>query len=133
MKKTFTLLFALVTVVALQAQPGNRDRRDFEDDRDNAKVIINDRDGFDKDFRGYHNDDRFSPERRIAMEVAQINREYDFRILQVRNSFFMSRFAKMRKIQQLDDQRRWEIKMVYKKYSNYWGGGRGRDHDRDHF
>lgn len=129
MKRTFTLLLALVTIVAVQAQPGNRDRRDFDqNDRDNAKVIVNDRDGFDKDFRGNRYDDRFSPERKIAMEIAQINREYDYKIQTVRNNFFLNRFMKQRKIQQLEDQRQWEIKMVYKKYSGYKRGGRDRDH-----
>jgi hypothetical protein len=119
MKRIFTLLFALGTIAAVQAQPGNRDRRDFDDGNDKVKVIIKDNDDFD---RGFRNDDRISPDRKIAFEVAKINREYDYKIQMVRNNFFMSRFAKARKIDQLQEQRRWEIKMVYKKYSKYRRG-----------
>jgi hypothetical protein len=116
MKRIFTLLFALGTIAAVQAQPGNRNNRDFNDGKDNVKVIITDNDDFDKGFR---TDDRISPNRKLAMEVAKVNREYDYKIQAVRNSFFMNRFAKQRKIQQLEEQRQWEIKMLYKKYSKY--------------
>lgn len=116
MKKIFTLLFALGTIAAVQAQPGNRNNRDFNDGKDNVKVIIKDNDDFDKGFR---TDDRISPDRKLAMEVAKVNREYDYKIQAVRNNFFMNRFAKQRKIQQLEEQRQWEIKMLYKKYSKY--------------
>lgn len=116
MKRIFTLLVSLGLIAAVQAQPGGRDRGGFDDGRDNVKVIINDNDGFDNDFRI---DNRISPERRIAYEVAKINREYDYRIQMVRNNFFMSRFAKMRKIDQLEEQRRWEIRMVYKKFRRH--------------
>lgn len=119
MKRIFTLLFALGTIAAVQAQPGNRDHRDFDDGNDKVKVIINDDDDFD---RGFRNDDRISPHRRLAFEVAKINREYDYRIQMVRNNYFMSRFAKARRIEQLQEQRRWEIRMVYKKFGKHRRG-----------
>jgi hypothetical protein len=143
MKRIFTLLFALGTIAAVQAQPGQRNNRDFDDRKDNARVIIKDNDDFDNGYRndgidnGYRNngfdkscrsDDRFSPERKIAMEVAQINREYDYKIQMVWNNYFMSRFVKYRKIDQLEEERRWEIRMVYKKYSRYRRGFDNQGH-----
>jgi hypothetical protein len=52
------------------------------------------------------------------MEIAQINRDYDFKIQKVRNSFYIFRFEKERQIRSLQDQRQREIKMVYYKYSD---------------
>jgi hypothetical protein len=113
MKRIFTLLVSLGLIAAVQAQPGNRDRRDFDDDNDISKVIIRDNDDFGKNTRY---DDRVSPNRRLAFEIAKINREYDYRIQMVRSNYFMSRFAKMRRIDQLEEQRQWEIRRAVKKF-----------------
>ena len=51
------------------------------------------------------------------MEIAKINREYDKRIQKVKNSYFMSRWEKQRKIRFLQEQRQQEIKMVYAKFN----------------
>lgn len=135
MKKIFTLVFALGLFTLAQAQPGNRDdrqrdRRDF-DDKDKVTVIVNDNAPFTRDFntyeRGLRFDDRISPERNIAFQIARINREFEYRIENVRRNFFLSRFEKQRKIWYLEDQRQWEIKMVYRAFKN----GRGRYNDRD--
>ena len=138
MKKIFTLVFALGTFALVQAQPGTRDNRDIRqpdqrntqqvDQRDNNRGYDNGRDVVYN--KPYDNDNRFvSVERRRDMEIAQINREYDFKIQKVRNSYFTSRWDKERQIRFLQAQRQQEIKMVYRKFSER----RDRDFDRyDH-
>jgi hypothetical protein len=135
MKKIFTLVFAVGLFTFAQAQPGDRDnrqrdRRDF-DDKDKVTVIVNDNDRFSRDNntyeRGLRFDDRISPERNIAFQIARINREFDYRIETVRRNFFLNRYEKQRKIWYLEDQRQWEIKMVYRAFKN----GRGRYHDQN--
>ncbi len=125
MKKIFTLLVAVGLVTMVQAQPGNRDR----DNRDNRPIDHRDDDRYDdeKDIvinnHPYDNDDRngnskFGNERRMRMQIAQINREFDFKIQRVRNSFFLNRWEKRRQISFLEDQRQQEIRMVYKRFKN---------------
>ena len=120
MKKIFTLLFVAGLTASAQAQSD----RDFRDNRTDERITVRqDEDLFDK---GARYDNRIAPDRRMAAEIASINREYDFRIQQVKNNFFLNRYAKFRKIQQLEDQRQFEINMVMKKYrkQNRWD-----DHD----
>ena len=66
-------------------------------------------------------------ERRRDIEINRINREYDFRIQRVRNSFFLNRWEKQRQIRFLEDQRQHEIRFVYAKFKN-----KGRYNDRDY-
>lgn len=143
MKKIFTLLFAVGMFTLAQAQPGSRDNR-LNDRRENPPTDqrnqnydqrnqnIDQRDqnnryddnrgfvdfnfSFDNDSRFGNN--RFSNERKRDMQIARINREYDYRIQSVRNNFFMWRFEKERQIRFLMEQRQREIRMVYAKFSN---------------
>lgn len=67
------------------------------------------------------------------MEIARINREYDYKIQAVRNNFFMWRYEKERQIRFLQEQRQWEIRKVYATFNDH----RGRyneygDHDDHH-
>ena len=128
MKKIFTLLFAVGMLAAAQAQPGNRDNRQ-PDRRDNAPIDRQDDGRFDNDKSfvninvSFDNDDRFgnsrfSNERKRDMEIAKINREYDYRIQRVKNNYFMSRWEKQRQISFLQNQRQQEIRMVYAKFNN---------------
>ena len=128
MKKIFTLLFAVGMLAAAQAQPGNRDNRQ-PDRRDNAPIDRQDDGRFDNDKSfiainvSFDNDDRFgnsrfSNERKRDMEIAKINREYDYRIQRVKNNYFMSRWEKQRRISFLQEQRQQEIRMVYAKFNN---------------
>lgn len=125
MKKIFTLLAAVVIVIMANAQPGTRDR----DNRDNRPIDQRDDDRYDNERdivinnHPYDNDDRngnsrFGNERRMRMQIAQINREFDYKIQRVRNSFFLSRWEKQRQIRFLEDQRQHEIRMVYKRFKN---------------
>lgn len=126
MKKIFTLLFAAGMFTLAQAQPGTRDNRPGQ--RDNKPPVQQDDGRFDNDKAfisidfSFGRDDhsgnsRFSNERKRDMQIARINREYDYRIQQVRNSYFMSRWEKQRKIRFLQEQRQQEIRMVYMKFS----------------
>lgn len=129
MKKIFTLLFAVGMFTLAQAQPGSRDNRQT-DQRDNQSIsqrnqnngfgdnkdVIDINFSFDNDSR--FGNSRFSNERKRDMQIARINREYDYRIQSVRNNFFMSRWEKQRQISFLQEQRQREIKMVYAKFSN---------------
>ena len=149
MKKIFTLLFAVGLVAVAQAQPGSRDDRqfdrqfdqrndqridqqtdlqldlqfnlnDFERGYDKGKFLIENDRYFDHDRRGGGNN-RFAMERRMKMRIAMINQEYDYKIQKVRRSFFLTWFEKQRQIRNLENQRRWEISMVYAKFNKLNG------------
>ncbi len=125
MKKIFTLLFVAVGIASVaQAQPGSRDNRDNRDDRDDRQTdqrnydngYDNDRDDvrnipYDREDRFDHNS-RFASERRWRMAIHRINQEYDFRIQRVKNSYYMSRFEKQRKVHFLEQKRQQEIRML---------------------
>lgn len=55
-------------------------------------------------------------ERKMAKQVAGINREYDFKIHRVKNNFFLSRWEKQRQVRFLQEQRQREIRMVYARF-----------------
>ena len=141
MKKIFTLLFAVGMVAVVQAQPGSRDDRqfdrrndqkidqqtdlqldlqfnqmDFEKGYDRGRVVVETNDYFE---RGGRYNDRFFMERKRDMMIARINQEYDFQIQKVRRSFFLTWFEKQREIRFLENERHWEISMVYAKFNRY--------------
>ena len=153
MKKIFTLLFAVGMVAVVQAQPGNRDDRrfdqqndqridqqtdlqldlqfnqmDFEKGYDRRKVIVETNDFFD---RGGRYNDRFFMMKRRDMLIERINMEYDFKIQKVRRSFYLTWFEKQRQIRFLENERRWEISMVYAKFNRYRFDGRNNRYDRN--
>jgi hypothetical protein len=124
MKKIFTLLFAVGIFSMAQAQSGNRDNRQFDqrndqptDQRDynsgygrGKDIVVND--GY-YDKGGRYDNNSFSSGRDRDMQIARINREYDFKIQSVRSNFFMGWFQKQKQIRFLQDQRQREISMVY--------------------
>ena len=134
MKKIFTLLVAVGFITAINAQTGSRDR-DNRDTRDqqtdqrgnNRDVIVND--------GRYDNDDRFdnnvgSYNGNIRMQIAQVNRKYDFKIQKVKNDHFMRRNEKMRVIRSLEAQRQQEVRMLYAR--NNKKGQHDRGYDSNH-
>jgi len=142
MKKIFTLLVALGMFTLAQAQPGTRDNRngDRKDnipvdqrnpnkDYNNGRDIVNDRTPYDND----RYDDRISPERRRDMEIAKINREYDYKIQRVKNNFFMNRWEKQRQIRFLQEERQREIRMVYIKFSKRNKYDKHHDRSKHHY
>ena len=134
MKKIFTLLVAVGFITAINAQTGSRDRdnrdtRDQQtDQRGNSKgVVVND--------GRYDNDDRFdnntgSYNGNIRMQIAQVNRKYDFKIQKVKKDYFMRRNEKMRVIRSLEAQRQQEIRMLYAR--NNKKGQHDRGYDSNH-
>lgn len=133
MKKIFTLALAFSVFAIAQAQPGNRqtDRRNDvpaqEQDRDRW-----DDDDFNKDVARYPGantnrfDDRISNERKRDMQIMRINREFDFKIMQVKKNYYMSRWEKQRQIRFLENKRDQEIRFVYASFKKH-----GRYNDRD--
>jgi hypothetical protein len=132
MKKIFTLLFAVGFLTAINAQSRSRDNRDNRDNQQSSQWGNN----RDKDVVGnnnrYDNDDRYdnnfgSYDGNMKMQIAQINRKYDFKIQRVRNDFFMRRFEKMRMIRSLEEQRKQEIRMAYARSARWGQHNRGYD------
>ena len=112
MKKIFTLLFAVGFLTAVHAQPGSRDDRDSRDIRNKQQNDQRDNKGrsdndnrFDNKFGSYNGN--------IKMQVAQVNRKYDFKIQHVKNDRYKRRAEKMRVLRSLEAQRQQEIKMLY--------------------
>ena len=135
MKKIFTLLVAVGFITAINAQTGsrtrdNRDTRDQQTDQrgyNNKDVDIND--------GRYDNDDRYdnnfgSYNGNIRMQIAQVNRKYDFKIQKVRNDHFMRRNEKMRVIRSLEAQRQHELRMLNAR--NNKKGQHDRGYDSNH-
>lgn len=119
MKKIFTLLVSVTLFASAFAQYNNGGNKDFGKSRD---AVYSDRYNNDHDRGG--NSYSFSAKER-DMQIAQINREYDRKVMEVRNRWFMSRFKKEQLIHRLNEERNDEIKRVYSKYSM---GNRYDDH-----
>jgi len=135
MKKIFTLLVAVGFITAINAQTGSRtrDNRDTRDQQTDQRVY-NNKDVDINDGR-YDNDDRYdnnfgSYNGNIRMQMAQVNRKYDFKIQKVRNDHFMRRNEKMRVIRSLEAQRQQEIRMLYAR--NTKKGQHDRGYDSNH-
>ncbi len=109
MKRIFTLLVAMGFLVAADAQPGTRSGRS----RVGANVSVNS--------RPVHNN-QFAADRRLREEIVWINIQYDRKIHQVRNNYFMNRGQKMKNIRRLDQQRQFEIRRAQQHF--YQNGNR---------
>ncbi len=129
MKTIFTLLFATGLLTVAQAQ----DRRGADRHRGVQVTIQTDarigNSWYTDDF--YRHDVRYiksnpAMERKMARRINAINREYDAKIRRVQNNFFMSRFEKQRKIRQLEQERQFEIRMLYAKFRQDRYGRNGR-------
>ena len=123
MKEIFTLLFTTAMLTSAFAQYGQKDQRDYNNGKD--VVVNNGKNKFDKDDYRFNDRDHFTARER-DFQIAQINREYDYKIQSVRNKFFLSRYQKMSQISFLQDQRDNEIRMVYAKFN-----GRRKQYDDD--
>lgn len=124
MKKIFTLLFAVAVFVTANAQNGDNRRQGQWNNQQNDQWNNRNDNGYGRD--DHYNNGRKGMERRRDMEIARINREYDFRMERVRNNFFMNRFEKRRQLRNLEEQRDREIRKVFYQYGN-----RGRNDRRD--
>lgn len=106
MKQIFTLLISLVAFATSFAQYSPR----HKDDR----YVYNE----SKRYGG-----NFSP-RDKAFQIERINREYDFKINAIRNSWNLGRHQKKVAIRNLERERARKIHMVNKRFYE-----RQRDHD----
>ncbi len=109
MKKIFTLVVTLIIVATSFAQYNNQSGYG----RQKEVVIINN-DGHRND--GYGRQDNYGNRGR-DMQIARVNREFDYKVAQVRSRIFMSRFKKEQIIFQLNEQRRSEISKTYASFS----------------
>ena len=139
MKKLFTLLFAVGFLTAINAQTGSRDNRDNRNSQQNGQWGKDSRDDVGINNGRYDNNKQYdnnfgSYNGNIKMQIAQVNRKYDFKIQQVKYDRFMRRSEKMRMIRSLEAQRQQEIRMAYVR-SNKWGQqdhGHDRGYDSNH-
>jgi len=116
MKKIFTLLVSVTLFASAFAQYRNDGNKDFGNKgKDGAYNDGGYNKGNDRD-RG-DNYYSFSTRER-DMQIAQINREYDRKIMDIKSRFFIPRFKKEQMIHQLNDQRNDEIKWAYVKFSS---------------
>lgn len=113
MKKIFTLFLIIAMLGTASAQYDQKDKRDYDNRND---VVLNDyghKPGRDHD--GFRSTYYFTA-REKDMQIAQINREYNYKIQSVRNRFFMSWHQKKRQINFLEEQRNREIRIVMAKF-----------------
>ena len=130
MKKIFTLSIAVALLAAAHAQNGSGNNRgDQRNDqptsqRDNQYGHDNGvkNSPYDKD---WNKKDNAAFERNKAMRIAQVNREYEYKIQKVQHSFFMSRSEKKRQVRFLEAQRLQEIRRIQ------FDTNRNRYDDRD--
>jgi len=144
MKKIFTLLFAVgILTAAANAQSGYRDKPQYDprttpqtgqrDSRQYDPKIDQQNGQWDKTSGRYDNDKSYGNGRGIEMQIAQINRKYDFQIQRVKNDFFMRRYVKMRTIRSLEAQRDQEIRMVYASSRNNRDWQHDRGYNSNHY
>jgi hypothetical protein len=124
MKKIFTLLVSVTMFASAFAQYKTGDMKDSRYNKGNDVAYNNG--GFKKDDKRDAGFYAFSTRER-DMQIAQINREYDHKIAEVKSRFFISRYKKDQMICQLNDQRNDEIKRVYAKFSDH--DNHYNDHD----
>lgn len=120
MKKTFTLIAALVFISAATfAQYNNNGDRDMDgdDNYDRQRDVVVVPNNYDK--RG---DDRHFGERERNRQIDQINFEYNRKIDRVANNFFMSRHKKQYIIADLQARRENDIRFVWAKFRDRRGG-----------
>ena len=147
MKNFFTLLLATAMLSTAFAQYGERGQRD--NDKENDVYVPNDNQGcgkhdddYDRDNKGYgRNDNGYGRNdkgygrgtyvftvREKNMQIARINREYDYKIQSVKNRFGIGWHQKNRIINNLENQRDEEIFQVIRKFKSH--RNKFRDYDR---
>ena len=130
MKKIFTLLTATGLFFSAFAQNGQRDRNNGK--YENDVYVLNNNHDYDKHNKGYRKEYLFSPGERDR-QIDQINRDYNYRIMMVKNKSFMSWFQKKRLINNLEEQRLQEVNTVMDRYNdsrNQYGYHNSRDKKR---
>lgn len=116
MKKIFTLLVAFTVTASLFAQHSSGDKK--APVYNTGKEIAYNDNGFKREDKYSNNFYSFSARER-DFQVAQINREYDRKIQNVKAKFFVARFKKEQMIRELAAQRNEEIRKVNARYYDH--------------
>lgn len=130
MKKIFTLLVSVFVLSSAFAQYD--EKGDWANNNRQGDYKGDGKDKFDRHDDKFRNTYYFSA-REKDMQIAQINRNYDYKIQAVQNKFFMSWREKKRQISFLQDQRNCEIKAVMDKFydrRNMYNRDRRRDYEK---
>jgi hypothetical protein len=136
MKKIFTLLFSTAMLSTAFAQYGQNKR---DNDKSNDVYVATSNPGYDKhdnDFdkngKGFDRGTYVFTAKEKDMQIAQINREYAYKIQAVKNKFMISWFQKKRMINNLEAQRDEEISQVIWKFKSPKNkfGDYGRKNDK---
>lgn len=118
MKKAITFLLSIVLVSSAFAQYGNDQNRGRDNDYGYSRP-------HDRDY-GRGGKFYYFTARERDMQLAQINREYGYKMQAVRNKFFMSRRQRERQLFMLEQQRDQEIRLVWQKYNDRMNRGDDR-------
>ena len=123
MKKTFTFLFSIILMTSAFAQYGGGQQQGQGRGGDY---------GYNRPGNGGGNHDNsyFFTSRDRDIQIAQINRDYGYKIQSVQSKFFMGRREKERKIFQLQQQRDDEVRAVWFKYNDRRNRGDDRRDNR---
>ena len=150
MKKVLTFSLAIMLVSCVFAQSGQWGQRDYSYNNNNGyghpgmnnKNPVfngpynnnnnNNRPVYDQMDNNRFGDRRYSDTRELQEKIESINREYDYRIMRVRDIFFMSRFQKEQKICMLEEQRKAEICQVKDRFNSRENYSRRGDHYERH-
>ncbi|MEO5945176.1 MAG: hypothetical protein ABIP79_00055 [Chitinophagaceae bacterium] len=115
MKRIFSLLVAIGFLVAADAQPATRNSRSSV----GANVSVNNRPV---------QNNQFAADRRLREEIVRINIQYDRKIYQLKNDYYMNRGQKLYTVRKLEQQRQFEIRRAQQhfyqnanRYSNQYG------------
>ena len=119
MKKIFTVLFFLGIITTGFAQ-SNR----YPDNRNSRDVVLG------QDRNVYNDNGRYDQNRYDQRErmIQQINREFEFKMMQLQRNRYLRSGEKRRQIRMLEMQRDQQIREVNARFSNTWNNNR-RDDD----
>jgi L-2-hydroxyglutarate oxidase LhgO len=112
MKRMFAVLITVAMFGVASAQ--HQTNRQWNHGNNNDVVYNGNRQGN----YGYGSNSYSFTTRERDIRVAEINREYDRKIREVSNRFFMARYKKERMIYALEEQRRDELRRVYAKFND---------------
>ena len=125
MKKAITLLLSVALVSSALAQYDNDQQRGRDNDYGYSKP-------HDRDYGHRGGKFYYFTARERDIQIAQINREYGYKMQAVRNKFFMNRRHKERQLAMLEQERSQEIRLVWLKFNDRMNRGDGWDRKNDH-
>jgi hypothetical protein len=114
MKKIFTLLFSVTMFASAFAQYKTGGQKDGGYNNGKDAVYNN---GWDKKDDRRSNDYNSFTAKERDMEIAQINRDYDRQVRELKTSRYLSRAKKEKMVSKLEAQRSSEIAKVYAKFN----------------